>query len=119
MDGYRIFFPVHVPGTLAANLGINFTAPCDLTLVEVQACGSNANNGQLKAGTSSDDDAYLALFDIGDSGAPVQKKLISDFVGGQFPHISKGTVVVFTLDYDGSAGTATQNFTLLAVFTEG
>ena len=31
----------------------------------------------------------------------------------------KGTVVVFTLDYDGSAGTAAQNFTLLAVFTEG
>ena len=119
MDGNRVFFPVHVPGTLAANLGINFTAPCDLTLVEVQAVGSNANNGQLKAGNSGDDDAYLALFDIGDSGTPVQKKLLGDFVGSQHPHISKGTVLVFTLDFDGDGGTATQNFTMLAVFTEG
>lgn len=119
MDGSRVFFPVHVPGTLAANLGINFTTPCDLTLVEVQAVGSNANNGQLKVGSLADDDAYLALFDIGDSGTPVQKKLLTDFASGQYPHLSKGTVVVFTLDYDGAGGTATQNFTLLAVFTEG
>jgi hypothetical protein len=119
MDGNRVFFPVHVPGTLAANLGITFTAPCDLTLVEVQACGSNANNAQLKVGHSGDDDAYLALFDIGDSSTLVQKKLLGDFIGSQYPHISKGTVVVFTLDYDGSSGTAAQNFIMLAVFTEG
>lgn len=119
MDGMRVFFPIHVAGTLAANLGVNFTAPCDLTLVEVQSVGSNANDGLLKVGTSADDDLYLLSHSIGDSGTPVRKETMAEFVGEQFPHITKGTIVVFTLDFDGAGGTATANFSALAVFLEG
>lgn len=108
----------HIPGTLSANLGINFTTPCDLQLVHASAVGSNANDGLLKIGSSSDDDAYLASAAIGDSGTPAVFDR-DNFVGGQYPHIAAGTVVVITLDYDGAGGTAAANFTLALTFTEG
>ena len=108
----------YVPGTLSANLGINFTTPCDCQLVHASAVGSNANDGLLKIGKSSDDDAYLASAPIGDSGTPVEFDR-DNFVGEQFPHIARGAVVVITLDYDGAGGTAAANFTLVLTFTEG
>lgn len=108
----------HVPGTLSANLGINFTTSCDCQLVHASAVGSNANDGLLKIGNNSDDDAYLASAAIGDSGTPVEFDR-DNFVGEQFPHIARGTVVVIALDYDGAGGTATANFTLVLTFTEG
>ncbi len=108
----------HVPGTLAANLAIRFKAPFDCQLVHVSAVGSNANNGILDIGNADDDDAYLDGVDIGDSGAPAEFSR-AHFVGCQYPHITRGTVVVASLDYDGAGGTATQNFTLVLTFTEG
>ena len=118
MQGTRVFFPVVVPGTLAANVTVRFTAPCGLQLVEVSAVGSNANDATLIVGNSSDDDAYITAFAIGDSGTPVVKTR-TDFVGEQYPVIPNDTVVVVTLDFDGAGGTAAQNVTLLLTFTEG
>ena len=115
----------HVPGTLSANLSIKFTAPFDCTLLHVSAVGSNANNGLLIIGDSSDDDEYLTSSSIGDSGTP------AEFDGDNFvdtsgntharyyPRIADGTVVVIALDYDGAGGTATADFTLVLTFAEG
>lgn len=108
----------HVPGTLAANVDIRFTTPFDCQLVHVSAVGSNANNGILDVGPSSDTDGYLDGVNIGDSQVPAEFDQ-GDFVGSQFAHISKGTVVCVTLDYDGAAGTATHDFTVVLTFTEG
>jgi hypothetical protein len=113
----------HVPGTLAANLSIKWTAPFDCQLVHVSAVGSNANDATLKVGSSADDDGYIAAYAIGDSGTPVEKEALTDFdgalVGSQYPHIADGTIVVLTLDYDGSAGTAADDVTIVLTFTEG
>jgi len=114
-----IFFNSYITGTLVSNQFWVFVAPFDLTLIEVQACGSNTNNAQLKAGNSLNDAAYLEYFDIGDSSVPTRKNLGSDFVGGNFPTIPSGTTVNFTLDYDGAGGTAASFVSLLAVFQEG
>ena len=108
----------HIPGTLSANIGVRSTTPCDCTLVHVSAVASNNSDATLKLGDSTDDDAYLVATAIGDSGTPVEFDR-DDFVGGQFPHITAGTIVVATLDYDGAAGTAAQDVTMVLTFVEG
>lgn len=115
----------HVPGTLSANLAITFTAPCDCTLLHVSAVGSNANDGLLTIGDSSDADEYLTSSSIGDSHTPAEFDG-DDFVDTSgnthsryYPRIADGTVVKIALDYDGAGGTATNDFTLVLTFAEG
>jgi hypothetical protein len=118
MQSMQLLFPVHVPGTLAANITFHFKAPFDLQLIGVQAVGSNAHDATLKVGTTSDDDAYLTAKNVGDSAVSAEWDR-DDFVGTQFPHISAGTVILVTVDYDGSSGTAVQNLTVVLIFTAG
>ncbi len=118
MIGNHFTIALRYDGTLAANKVSTFTVPFDCSLVHVSAVATNANSANLKLGTSSDDDAYLVAFDIGDSGTPITKAR-TDFVGGQQPHILAGTVFVSTLDFDGAAGTAAQNVDIVLTFSEG
>jgi hypothetical protein len=109
---------LHVTGTLAANVSAKYVLPFDAQLVHVSAVGSNTNNGILDIGPSTDTDGYLDGVNIGDGGTPAEFDR-DDFVGTQFPHIAKGTIIVITLDYDGAGGTATADFTLVLTFTVG
>jgi hypothetical protein len=113
----------HIPGTLAANIDIKWTAPFDCQLTHVGAVGSNANDATLEVGSSADANGYITSFAIGDSGVPVEKELITDFDGAladsQFPHITDGTIIALALDFDGAAGTAAANVTIVLTFTEG
>ena len=109
----------HVPGALGAAIDIAFTAPFDMQLIHVSAVGSNSNAATFTIGTTSDDDLYLDDNDVGDSLVPACYDH-DDFVGGEFPHIVKGTVVEVTVDYNGpSAGTAVADLTIVLTFTEG
>ena len=108
----------HIPGTLSANITPVWTAPFDCQLIHVSATATNNSDATLKIGTTSDDDAYLTAAAIGDSSVPVEFTRTS-FVGAQSPHIAKGAVLLLTLDFDGSSGTAAQNVTLILTFTEG
>ena len=118
MQGNHIQHHIHIPGTLAANVVARFTAPFDMTLEHVSAVASNNSDATLALGTSADDDAYMVAKAIGDSGTPAEFDL-DDFVSATHPHILKGTIVVVTLDFDGSAGTAAQNVTVILTFGEG
>lgn len=118
MQGSKIMQTFHIPGTLTANIVPRFTAGCDLTLVHVSAVASNDSDATLSLGTSTDDDAFLTASTIGDSGTPREFDR-DDFVDAQFPHIIDGSLVVVTLDFDGSAGTAAANVTLVLTFVEG
>ena len=113
----------HIPGTLTADAAIKWVAPFNCQLVHVQAVATNDSDATLKVGTSADDDGYITAFTIGDSSVPTEKEAITDFNGAladsQYPHITDGTVIVLTLDYDGSGGTAAQNVTIVCTFTEG
>jgi len=113
----------HIPGTLAANLDIKWVAPFDCQLIHVGAVASNASSATLEVGDSTDANGYITAFDIGDSGVPVEKELITDFDGAladsQFPHITDGTIIALALDFDGAGGTAAQNVTIVLTFTEG
>lgn len=118
MIGTKFTHTYHVPGTLAANVAIYFTAQADCQLIHVSAVGSNANNGLLDIGPTADTDGYLDGVSIGDSNTPIEFGK-ADFVGTEFPHIVKGTVVAVSLDFDGAGGTATHDFTVVLTFTEG
>ena len=119
MQGHRNVLCFHVPGTLAANLSIVWTAAFDGRIKHVSAVGSNANDGLLIVGTTSDTDYTLASYSIGDSDVPVTKT-VSNFAStnptGKF---SKGDVLTAVLDFDGAAGTATDDFTLVITLLEG
>ncbi|MBN2231707.1 MAG: hypothetical protein JW781_02655 [Deltaproteobacteria bacterium] len=110
--------PLNIPGTLAADVTFRWTVPFDLTIKHVSAVASNDSDATLKVGNSSDDDAYLAACVIGDSAVPVEKAR-ADFVGSQYPHLSDGTVLLLTLDHDGSGGTAAQNVSIVLTCEEG
>jgi hypothetical protein len=114
----HVIHSYHIPGALVADLAIRFTAPGDATLLHVSAVGSNAHNATLAMGTSASAAAYMVATAIGVSGTPVEF-IRKDFVGTQFPRITKGTIVVLTLDFDGAAGVAAQNVTLVLTFAEG
>jgi hypothetical protein len=110
----------HIPGTLAADIAIVFTAPSDCQLVHSSAVASNDSDATLKIGTTSSDAAYLAAGVIGDSNVPVEKER-TDFVDSQFPRISDGDgdIVKVSLDHDGAAGTAAADVTIVLTFVEG
>jgi hypothetical protein len=115
----------HITGTLAANVTITFTAPCDCQLLHASACASNDSDATIIIGISADTDEYLQSSVIGDSGVPVEFDADDwyDADGNQpgvyYPHIADGTVVVITLDFDGASGTAAQNVTIVLTFAEG
>ncbi|MFN2152864.1 MAG: hypothetical protein ACK2T5_14770 [Anaerolineales bacterium] len=115
----------HIPGTLAANLNIRFTVPSDCCLVHVSAVASNDSDATITLGTSADTDGFLAACVIGDSATPVEKEradfdgaLLTD-AGKENPRLSDGDIFVIVLDYDGSAGTAADDVTIVLTFTEG
>jgi len=83
--------------TLAANHTVVFTMPFAATLVAVSHVNSTANAGKIDIGTTSDADAYLDDQSVGVSDTPVVESAMSDFVGSQFPHIPKDTVVKVTI----------------------
>lgn len=118
MIGNKFVVSYHTAGTLAANHTFYFTAQADCQLIHVSAVGSNANNGILTIGPSTDTDGYLDDFDVGDSLVPTEA-VRANFVGGEFPHIAKGTIVAACLDYDGAGATAVHDFTLVMTFLEG
>lgn len=115
----------HLTGTLAANVDIRFTAHSDMQLKHLSAVASNDSDATLAIGTSADADGFLEACVIGDSGTPVEKEL-ADFdgalltdAGEEYPRIADGDVVVVTLDYDGSTGTAADDVTLVLTLLEG
>lgn len=115
----------HIPGTLAANIDIRFTMPMDAQLVHVSAVASNDSDATLAIGESGDPDGYKVAAVIGDSQVPVEwgiaafdGALLTD-AGDEFPRPNDGDIVVLTLDFDGTGGTAANDVTIILTFVEG
>ena len=119
MQGNRNVLCFHVPGTLAANLDIRWSAAFDGRVKHISAVGSNANDGLLTFGVSGDTDEILASASIGDSQVPVEFDVDNWATTNPTAEFSKGEVLVVTLDYDGAGGTATDDFTLVITLLEG
>ena len=108
-----------IPGTLAAPVIFKTTIPSPCTIQHLSMVQSNARNGRVKIGTSSDDDAYLAYTEAGQSGTPVTKSTVTDWACSGRPHLSKDEVFTVYVDHDGDAGTAADDLTIVITFTEG
>lgn len=129
MTGLFTYITVHLAGTLAANQQGAFVVPHQgATLLSVSATGSNANNAKLRVGiggASADDDAFMTDKDIGDSSAfltygPKEFDGVkADVLKISAPHLNKGDVVTWLLDFDGAAGTAAQNVDIQFTLLEG
>lgn len=114
LEAKRDYFTLdfHVPGALSANIFYTWQAPFACTFVEISAVASNNSDATLKVGTAADDDFTLVAAAIGDSGTPVVFNTWA--AANPTGAVADNAVVVFTLDYDGPAGTAAQNVTVVA-----
>jgi hypothetical protein len=125
MQGNHFAISWHVGGTLAADQTFRWVAPFAVSLVHAQAVASNDSDATIKMGTSADDDGYLTATTIGDSGTPAEYDLddwdgaLISNAGDDYPHVTDGTIILVTLDYDGSSGTAAQNVSITLTFSEG
>ena len=119
MQNARNVLTFHVPGTLSANIVITWTAAFDGRVKHISACGSNANDGLLIFGISTDTNEILASASIGDSGTPVEFDKDDWATTNPTAEFSKGEILVATLDFDGAGGTATDDFTLVITLLEG
>lgn len=120
MLGNHITWTVHIPGTLAANINIRFTVPIDCVITHVSAVTSNDSAAILDLGISTNTDSVIDAQTIGDSNVPVVFTR-DDFAANANPtgRFAKGDILVATLDYDGAAGTAGADFTLVITALEG
>ncbi len=125
MDGQRFAVTVHLHGTLSANAQGSFSLDGPATLVAISAVASNDSDATLQVGDAGDADGIMTATTIGDSGTP-KVMTISDFNGAlvdpkangyHFP--SNDKALHWLLDFDGAAGTAAQNVTIVFWFQDG
>ena len=119
MQGLLNTYSFHVPGTLTANITITWTAARNGRIKEISAVASNDSDATLMAGDSGDTNEYLAAAVIGDSGTPVVFTRANWATTNTTAAFLADDVIVLTLDYDGAAGTAAQNVTIVVTTLEG
>ena len=110
---------IHVAGTLAANIVATISVPVDCRLVRVSACASNDSDATLIIGESADTDSILASTTIGDSGTPEVFDVDDWASTNELGQLSQGDILVVTVDFDGSGGTAAADLTVDLDFIEG
>lgn len=124
MDGLRYPVTIHLSGTLAANASGVFSIPIGMTLESVMLANTATDSdATLTVGTSADADGILKAGAIGDASTPVVFDK-TDFDGALCdaknpPHFAANTIFAWTLDFDGSSGTAAANVTIVFGFLEG
>jgi hypothetical protein len=123
MQGMHFTYSVHFGGTLAANQRGEFILPFAAELVAVSFGNSAASDATLEVGTSADRDGILDAVAIGDSGTPTEYEY-NDWNGalataGVPYRFNKGDILAWDLDFDGAAGTAAANCSIVFTFSEG
>ncbi len=119
MLGNAFAVSYHIPGTATGNSTFTFLPYKACTLYHISATGSNANNATFTAWKNGSDTLLNKTnIDVGDSGTPAVADK-DDFLNDEYPHLATGDTFTVVLDYDGSAGTAVQNFSIVITFLEG
>jgi len=124
MQGSIFRHSVHLHGTLAANAQGYIYLPNGATLKMVAATASNASSATLKLGTVADDDGIFVALAIGASGVPViwdkgdWGGALNTLGADENYYVAAGVTLLWTLDFDGAAGTAGQNVSISFDFIE-
>lgn len=119
MLGNHVCWSFHIPGTLAADVAVRFAVAFDCRVVHVSAVASNDSDATMTLGISSDTDSILASTTIGDSGVPAEFDRDDWASANETADLSKGDIVVLSVDYDGSSGTAADDLTVIITALEG
>jgi hypothetical protein len=120
MQGHRIMLPIHVPGTLSANLSIVLQMPFAARILEVSASQSNNGDATLAVGAGSDGStATIAAFAVGDSSVPVVKTVADFATTNPQGKLANNDYLKLTVDYDGAGGTAANDLSILITLIEG
>ncbi len=119
MQGTRFAVSYHTGGTLAANQTVIFKFPFDVQLISVSAANTAATDALVDVGKTAALEAYVKDMAVGDSSVAAVLDEAGDFEGDVFPHIVADTNIIVSVDYDGAAGVAAANLTLVLVFSEG
>jgi hypothetical protein len=109
MQEKQFVLPFRAPGTTAANVLFYVEMPFPWTLLGIKAVAQNDSDATLAASGG----ATIAAAVIGDDGDPVYLEPTS------VQRVAKDELVILTLDYDGSAGTAAQNVDLQLIGLSG
>jgi hypothetical protein len=122
MQGNLFTIPFFAIGNMAANLVGEIKLPFPCSLVAISIANSANSGGVLDVGTLADTDGIADGLTVGND---TQKNFTpADFNGvlasaGNPYHFEKDDIFSFVLDYDGAAGTASANVTLVFWFLEG
>ena len=119
MQNARNVLCFHVPGAMTADLDIRWAAAYDGRAKHISAVTSNDSDATIAFGVSTDTDEILAASTIGDSQTPVEKTAANWATTNSSGQFSKGEVLVLTVDYDGSSGTAGEDLTVVITLLEG
>lgn len=119
MQGNLNAYCFHVPGTLTANLDIRWTMAKDARVKELTGVASNDSDATIMLGISTDTNSILTAAVTGDSGVPVVKTRADFDAVNDTGVLNADDVVVLTVDYDGSAGTAAADLTVVLTLLEG
>lgn len=114
MNERKVYLTKTIDGTTTGNVAWQWEFADPVRLLWVKAAASNDSSATL---TVEDEDAntVVTAAAIGDTYSAVELTPASNAVG----MISADTYVKFTLDYDGSSGTAAQNVGVVACFLVG
>jgi hypothetical protein len=107
----------HVPEALAANLNLRWLVPVSCHVTHISAVASNDSDATMTFGISTDTDSILASTVIGDSGVPVEFESGDWAVTNEEAALVNGQIAVLIVDYDGSAGTAAADLTIIITAT--
>ena len=101
-----------LPGAITAAKTVYYEAPCDLQLVHVTA-------------SCNTQDATIAIYDDGTQindtltvtagTTPLEQEERGDFVGDQYPHIAKGSIIKIVVGHGSNA----VDTVMVATFTIG
>ena len=101
-----------LPGAITADKTVYYEAPCDLQLVHVTA-------------SCNTQDATIAIYDDGTQindtltvtagTTPLEQEERGDFVGDQYPHIAKGSIIKIVVGHGSNA----VDTVMVATFTIG
>src|SRR4051812_2983352 len=115
MQGNILRHSVHLHGTLAANAQGYIYLPNGGVLKSMWGVASNASNATLQLGTVASATGIKTAYQIGQSGVPIEKKqgdwdgALNTLGASENYYVAPGTTLLWTLDFDGAAGTAGAN----------
>jgi hypothetical protein len=114
MNERRVYLTKTIDGTTTADVAWQWEFDMPMRLINVKAAASNDSSATLGV-TAEGGTTVVTAAAIGDTYSAVELTPVSNAVS----MIAADTYVLFSLDYDGSSGTAADNVGVVACFLIG